>query len=86
MRSINNIMIRKNLKDELSIKFNKVKNVYIYLIHIVQFFICEGFLSRRCALKVIHIDPHLNHSFSSTSDLGDSDEPPLVYEGNKPII
>lgn len=56
------------------------------LIHIVQSFICKGFLSGRCALEVPDIDSHSGYSFSSTSDLNDSNEPPLVYQGNKQII
>ena len=56
------------------------------LIHIVQPFTRKGLLSRRCALEVPDIDPRPGHFSSPTSDLNDSEEPPLVYEGNKQII
>ena len=56
------------------------------LIHIVQPFTRKGLLSRRCALEVPDIDPRPGHSSSPSPDLDDSDEPPLVYEGNKQVV
>ena len=56
------------------------------LIHIVQPLARKGLLLRRCALEVPDIDPRPGHFSSLISNLNDSDEPPLVYEGKNQII